>query len=613
MFSKKQNKGIILLVGVIILSVLFYCASASGFLKKNIGADVIQALDIKLSDFLSQKPKIINPNIYVIGIDEDTLREIGPWHTWNRGIMADLINQLNKNPEARPAVIGVDVSYFNESDPKYDQKLVDAAKNGGNVVVAAESVFSDRLEHDQLGIPYIEHMVVDTIDYPYEALKAVTKQGIINTITESDGVIRNSIHKVSSSQEILYSFAYTIYMEYAKKNNLPTQITPPLDNLNRFHIAFSGLPGDYYAGNSFVRVLDGTIPADFFANSIVLIGPYATGMQDQYYTPIDTSQLMYGVEIHANILQAIIDQNFKSAVPLWVQSGILILVMIGASIAFYFLEPKFSAVILLFSIVVYIIAVILLYNKGWMLNPLYIPVILTLLYIYKVMYSYFTEKNRRQTVTNTFKRYMEPQVVEHLLKDGAAQLNMMGSKRHIAVLFVDIRGFTTMSESLETQEVVQILNDYLSLVSSAIFKNRGTLDKFIGDAAMAIFNAPLDLEDYVFRAVKTAVDIAQGSSALQERLQKQFGRTINFGIGVNCGEAIVGNIGADFRMDYTAIGDTVNTAARLESKAAAGQILISSAVYELVKDRIVATEFAELTLKGKTNKVVTYLVQDIVK
>lgn len=613
MFFKTHTKGIFLLVTVIILSALFYSASASGLLKKYIGADVVQTLDIKLNDYLTQKPKIISPNIYVIGIDETTLRELGPWNTWNRGIMADLINKLNENPNARPAVIGVDVSYFNESDPEYDQKLVDAAKNGGNVVVAAESVFSDRLEYDQSGIPYMQYMVVDTIDYPYDALKAVTKQGIINTLTESDGVIRNSIHKVSNSHETLYSFAYTIYKEYAKKNNLSVQIEPPLDNLNRFHISFSGLPGDYYAGNSFVRVLDGTIPADLFANSIVLIGPYATGMQDQYYTPIDTSQLMYGVEIHANILQAIIDQNFKSTVPIWAQSIILALVILIASITFYYIEPKISAIILGLSIFAYLTIVVVLYKNGWILNPLYIPIILILLYIYKVINSYFSEKNRRQTVTNTFKRYMEPQVVEHLLKDGAAQLNMMGSKRHIAVLFVDIRGFTTMSESLETQEVVQILNDYLTLVSNAIFKNRGTLDKFIGDAAMAIFNAPLDLDDYVFRAVKTAVDIAQGSGALQERLQQQFGRTVSFGIGVNCGEAIVGNIGADFRMDYTAIGDTVNTAARLESNAKAGQILISSSVYELLKDRIVATEFAELTLKGKTNKVLTYLVEDILK
>ena len=168
-----------------------------------------------------------------------------------------------------------------------------------------------------------------------------------------------------------------------------------------------------------------------------------------------------------------------------------------------------------------------------------------------------------------------------------------------------------MSESLEPEQVVEILNEYLQLATEAIFKNRGTLDKFIGDAAMAIFNAPFDLDDFVYKAVCAARDIAAGSQELEERLKKRFGKTVSFGIGVNCGRAVVGNIGCDFRMDYTAIGDTVNTAARLESNAKKGQILISEYVYEAVKERVEVTEIGEIPLKGKSKGVFVYQLDQV--
>ena len=134
------------------------------------------------------------------------------------------------------------------------------------------------------------------------------------------------------------------------------------------------------------------------------------------------------------------------------------------------------------------------------------------------------------------------------------------------------------------------------------------LDKFIGDAAMAVFNAPTDLEDYLFKAVSAAVDIKNCGETLGKRLQEQYGKTVNFGIGLNCGEAVVGNIGCEIRMDYTAIGDTVNTAARLESKAAGGEILISEALYERLKDRIDAQFKEDTSLKGKAFPVKVYSV-----
>lgn len=588
-----------------------YWASAGGFLFSSMGLNLLHTVDVKSMDALTQQPRVVNPNIFVIGIDDVSLRELGAWNSWDRGLMAQLVRTLNADPTARPAVIGIDVSYFSETDPQYDEALAAAAAEGGNVVTAAEAVYTDALYHDAQGNPHVQRMSVSGIDYPYPALRRASAQGIINTATESDGVIRNSIHRAEYQEETIYSFGYTIYREYARTQGLPEELQPPLDSLNRFHIPFSGLPGDYFGG-SFARVLDGSIPPQLFAGAIVLIGPYAPGMMDQYYTPIDSSRMMYGIEIHANIIDALLAQDFKRTAPLWVQALLLFVVTVVAYWLFFLIEPKLSFVILAALIGGYLLYLPWQYAAGWIVSAVYIPLVLVVLYIYRVVYRYFTEKAKRQAAVSTFKRYLEPQVVEYLLQDGAAQQRMEGEKRDIAVLFADIRGFTPMSESLETAQIVAILNEYLSLASSCIFQNKGTVDKFIGDAAMALFNAPLDLEDYTYRAVKAGLDIATGVAAMQARLLEQYGRTINVGVGIHCGEAIVGNIGADFRLDYTAIGDTVNTAARLESTAKAGQIIISEAVYARVKDRVQAISLGTVSLKGKAKPIEVYLVEKLI-
>jgi adenylate cyclase len=182
-------------------------------------------------------------------------------------------------------------------------------------------------------------------------------------------------------------------------------------------------------------------------------------------------------------------------------------------------------------------------------------------------------------VLNAFKKYVAPEIIDEISKSGDFQIKLGGENRDIAVLFVDIRGFTTMSEVLEPEQVVEILNEYLSLTTKSIFDNSGTLDKFVGDATMAVFNSPFDLPDYEFKAVCAAMDIVNGGKALEKTLMEKYGRTVGFGVGVNVGPAVVGNIGCEFRMDFTAIGDTVNTAARLEANAKKGQVLISDALY----------------------------------
>ena len=177
---------------------------------------------------------------------------------------------------------------------------------------------------------------------------------------------------------------------------------------------------------------------------------------------------------------------------------------------------------------------------------------------------------------------------------------------------MDIRGFTTLSEKLSPREVVDLLNDYFENITNAVFNNQGTLDKFIGDAAMAVFNSPFDLEDYTYKAVKTALDIQKCSEEIARISHEKTGIKIGFGVGVNCGEAIIGNMGSEYRVEFAAIGDTVNTASRLEGVAKAGQVIISKKVYDRLKGRIDVTWLGNVSLKGKAKEVEIYQVNGLI-
>jgi adenylate cyclase len=546
-------------------------------------------------------------NIYVIGIDNATLEEIGPWGTWSRGVMGELINILNADSENAPAVIGIDVMYFGnkEDDVEGDDYLAEAAQNAGNVVVANEVIFGKEMDNEGS----FNFFTVDKIDQPYDHLKNSTRQGFINTIPDTaDDKVRKSLHKVTYQGKDFFSFADEIYKLFAERNNLPLNPEPKLDQRNQWNINYA--TGDY-GGYPLSKVLSGEIPTSEFKDGIVLVGPYSTGMQDGYYTPIDNNKL-FAVDIHANIVQCLMENRFKIEASREVQTIILLLLMLILYVIFKKINIKLSTVIFILTLTGTVVLAFSFYRNGTIISIFYPLLAVVLLYIVCLINNYISEIVRRKKITDNFKKYVAPQVVETLVKGDIKELKLGGTKREIAVLFVDIRGFTSMSEQLSPEQVVEILNDYLNLTSSAIFKFGGTLDKFIGDATMAIFNAPLDLEDFTFKAICAAAEMKKGSYELSERISAKFGTKVSFGIGINYGTAVVGNIGATFRMEYTAIGDTVNIAQRLESNARPGQILISEDVYQVVKDKVIVTSVGEIALKGKTEGVSVYQLDGLV-
>lgn len=205
------------------------------------------------------------------------------------------------------------------------------------------------------------------------------------------------------------------------------------------------------------------------------------------------------------------------------------------------------------------------------------------------------EQKDKIRIKTFFERYVNPKIINELLKK--EHLELKGKRKSVTVLFMDIRGFTKMSETMKAEEVVDILNHYFDISTSIIFKYDGTVDKFVGDCVMALWNAPTEIKDPELKAVQAAIEI-------QQEIRKH-GR-VESGIGINTGDAIVGNIGSKHKMDYTAIGDTVNTASRLEGQTKSGEIVVSKAVYDKVKHKF-PTKFKEsVMLKGKAKPVDIY-------
>lgn len=587
-------------IAIILMSVVFHYFGAAGL------------WDIGISDRLNQRASVTNKKIYIIGIDDKTLEQYGPVNTWSRDVPAQLVEILNADPAKKPAVIGFDVIYSEQADEKADKHFADACKTAGNVIVAQSFSFKEMPETDAKGKVTYNPYHVDYVIEPYESLRDSAITGYANTTVDADGYVRQAMAYIDYKGERAYSLSSQVYEMFQESQGKQAIFPDTYGKSNRFYFTYSGKPNGYNMV-SMADVLSGSVDAGIFQGAAVLVGAYAVGMQDSYTPAISHNSQMYGVEIHANIIEALLEG--KTQTPF---SPVIYAVVAGLLCGLFFLAARKAKILL--TGILFVLAVVLdvvfariMYQQGSIVPVILLPIVLALIFLAQVIQSYLMEIMRRRRVVNVFKQYVAPQVVDKISKDRDFELVLGGENRHVAVLFVDIRGFTTMSESMQPEEVVEILNEYLSLTTKSIFDNGGTLDKFVGDATMAVFNAPFELDDYIFRAVCTAWDMRAGADALADKFEKRFGRSVAFGIGVNCGNAVVGNIGCEFRMDYTAIGDTVNTAARLESNAKRGQILISEEVYEAVKDRVSVTPIGEIPLKGKSKGVFVYQLDEVRK
>jgi adenylate cyclase len=551
-----------------------------------------------LQDEMYQKSKNINPGLIIIGIDEDSYRKYGKFSGWSRQLHLDLINYLN---EAGASVIGFDITFEDKNllEPEVDEEFVKSAANMGNIVM-----------------PYSIDLSLNEVIGPFEELSNVVKKGHIFTYTDSDGVVRDTAITYTRNNKIYRSFAWTIYELYMLNNGQYVNIEPlPLykeNNSERMYIDYSGTNKDYpIISYSSYMEYDKSI----FKDKIVLIGPFVAAIQDSYPTSLEKKNKTYGVLIHANIIQQLLEENYKFKISTRNDFLISVLLIIILSIASFIIIQKLSfsksSIIHGALILISLITTSILYDNGIIFEIFYLIIQLLIIFIFFTSWAHINESSERRRITSVFEKYVEPQVVNKILSEGEEGLKLGGAKREVSILFVDIRGFTPLAEEIEPEEVVVILNEYLNLTAKSILTHGGMLDKFIGDATMAIFNAPIDLKDHELMAVRAAWDIKKGAVTLNEKLVEMCGRSIGFGVGINTGDAIIGNIGAEIRMDYTAIGDTVNIAARLESNTKAGQIFISEATYKRIQDKVDVNLIGNIKVKGKQEEVLVYEVIDV--
>ncbi len=602
--TKKFHRRMVFIIGII--STIF-AIMISGF-------GVFNGLESKSVDwrFKARGPVAPKAPVVIVAIDDDSFPRMPERWIWPRTFYVKAVENLKK---WGAKVIAFDVVYSEPTarNPEEDIAFAEAVKKAGNVILGMAILVQDT----KLGQKTV------TV-YPIEPLKnAAANLGLVHHPFDRDSHIRNThLAKVDSERgENYYSLALEAYAAYKgiprsgisiikEKGMVKTgEKTFP----NQVFINFSG-PPQTFETVSFYKVFSGEeIKPETFKDKIVLIGATADILHDVFNTPFtESGNMMPGVEIHANVINTLFQDSMLKKLPKW--QNLLILLGIGVITSFFIfgIRTMQGLAVLVFEIAAYIAASRYFFENMNLvidfINPLFTMVFC---YLSISTYKVAVEERENRKIKSVFSKYVSKQVVEQLLKNPDVKLG--GEKKVITVMFTDIRGFTAMSEKMDPKQVLNVLNEYLSAMTDIVFENEGTLDKFIGDAVMALFGTPVYYKDHALRAVKTGLAMQKKLDELNKKWASEGRTTLKIGIGVNTGEVVAGNMGSLKRMEYTVIGDTVNLASRLESlnKDLGTSFLISESTYEQVKDRIKVNKFEGVKVKGKELQLTVYEVLEL--
>ena len=561
-------------------------------------------LENNFKDRLTTEERKGDLRIKILAIDSESLNQVGRW-PWSRDILADVTEALIDNGAM---AVWLDVLYTEESShPEEDQAWQQLLSKHDNIYLPAYFEFKPR----QLGDLPLEY---DTLQRPVFEMED-TQLGHINVFEDRDRVVRRGMLGVPLDDgEMLPAISVRLanllladdeQITWNQKSGWSSGVEPlSVNERNEIMFSYASSPRestfDVYPIH---RVMNGDIPPNAFSGSVVLIGPYTVGLQDYYYTPMSKTLPMYGVEIHANLIQSLYDNSLFSEAGKPI--GALVVFLTGL-FSFFIIDrvrAKYSIFLALGLIILYAASFWASVAYATYMLPLMYPILAIMFaYITSIVWQYLAEQKEKKRVTGIFGRYVTQSVVDEILSSGE-DIQVGGERKDVTLMFVDIRGFTPLSEKMEPEEVINILNEYLDLCTKAVFAYEGTIDKFMGDGVMAIFGAPIEQEDHAIRAAKAALHMKEKSDELSNRLQQKYGHAVAFGIGINSGPAVVGNIGSYDRLDYTAIGDTVNVAARLESNAKPNEVLLSESTYELIKDSFACEKLDPIKVKGKEHPV----------
>ncbi len=582
-------------------------------------ANMLEGSRLRSLDFLFwlRGPVPATAPVVIVAIDAESFNEMPMKWTWPRSAHARLIRQIMKG---KPKAIVFDMTFTEEDTerPQEDAELAAACRASGCVVMAAEIVHELDQNYER-----------EELNMPIRALRnVIAGYGLANTPQESDAFIRRGQLFRKVHDERHYSLALEGMRRYLGigkgEINFESGVLEfgdkkiPLDAEDKMWINYCG-PAKTFKTIPYYQVWKGMTPPEEFKDQIVFVGATAAILHDVFPTPFSWDLFgetvgaaqMPGVEIHANVVDTVLNDRYIKDAP----DGVVpvLIVALGMLIARVAISARLWIVALTgvgAAFGVLVVSVILFSSQSIFLDIVHPVYAIGFTFIGCTVYRAAVEMREKQKVKGTFARYVSPNVLTTVLNHPP---ELGGTRREATMLFSDVRGFTSMSEKLTAHEVVEILNEYLTQMVDVVLVHDGTLDKFVGDAVMAVYGSPMDQTDAPLRAVSTAWYMHLRHELLKEKWVRDGKVPFEIGIGVNTGEVVAGNMGSPSRMEFTVIGDNVNLAARLESatKEAGTKILISGATLSHVKDFVTVKELPPIHMKGKAEAVTVFALLGI--
>lgn len=608
----------------------------------------------------NKKFKHADRNIVIVAIDDNSRKEIARnpqlnlgSFPWPRDVWAEIVNFIEKG---KPKAILFDL-VFNElnENPQHDLKFAQQLKKYNNVVLATSlndpKYFADMLPKGSkiensnylpapksLNVKVDNKKLDDSITYYSHAPvhNIYTKNnmmGVVNKVVGADSVIRNSqpIFKLVKNNKTYYlpSLSFAGFLKYMgedgiitiKNNNIYYKDRViPINDKGEISISWHGFGYDYsYVPISKVLLSEGSkkyIKPDYFKDKIVIIGRTEAGT-DIHLSAVNPSYA--GPEANATTIDNFINdsyvgKNTRKFITKMSTGVVFILTVLSCCfIAFIGIVSKNALVCFINSLA--FIILYLLFCLWSFTNPavrIWVPIVVPMYYLIMtsaIVFAYRFQKElaKKATIMNMFGKFVSPKVLTTLLKH-QDNLILKSTRKRITVMFCDIKDFTTLSEKCNPEQLVENLNELFNEVVNVIFENNGTVDKFIGDCIMAYWGDPIAQEDDAFMAVKTALEIKKKVKDLSDLNAKENKIVFDVKIGINTGEALLGLAGSEKIMSYTAMGDAVNVASRLESNCSKlkRDILISKSTYEDTKDKITALEAGKISVKGRDEEIEIY-------
>jgi adenylate cyclase len=601
--------------------------------------------DTFLTDFMYQAKYLLNKqvqppkNIVIVDLDTESL-----WLLDRPDYLSEIIEAIAIDGEAK--VIGLDILYDALKHPKPPEKRTEVEK----LVCPASSSLPEemklacQIEKTNNVILAISHNVVKgkvILEYPLKFLqKAAWGMGYIGLRAGYNKIIRKApliIIDTNNDNQLIYSFALSTAI-YARTKGNPEHLPVinkqyvdfygkriyRIDHWSNEYLVQPGLLGPNYMFQ-YIKAVDireklnnSSYLKNTFQNKIVLIGSssiYSMDLKPTPYTKFNThdslSGLMPGVEFQANYLNALLNNNFFRNSPFWFNSLWVVFFLTAGIIALLHSKRRYYSVLFTIGLImINILFAFLLFNNLHMIMPAGSTAI-TLLIAMPILLSY-----KFITVDRLFSRYVSTDVANFIWKN-RDKIVISGEKKYATVLFSDIRGFTSLSESKDPGEILNILNEYFDRMASVIYKNNGNLNKFIGDGIMAIYGVPLSTinrKQDALNSVYTSLEMIEELRLLNKKWiqEKRITKELEIGIGIHSGELIAGNIGSTQRVEYSAIGDTVNLTSRLEglTKEFEANIIISEETYSFIHDEFRLQYLGDTAVKGRKQTVKIYTISN---